>query len=246
MNQIALVLTGSDLQRLPSAAGCMLRSIANDRIARQATRRTGYDRVMDRQTLAAYDAGAETFAADWHEQPPPTDLHALIRRFFKPGATADVGAGSGREVAWLVANGFPAIGFEPSQGLLAQARSRYPNLVFESAALPELAGIPDGSFDNVLCETVLMHLARDQIAPAVSRLVSLLKPDGILYLSWRVAEADRRDQHGRLYTAFDAALVRGALRDTTTLLDEEVLSASSGNRIHRIVARRDRCAGVER
>jgi hypothetical protein len=61
---------------------------------------------MDRQTLSAYDAEAKAFAADWHEQPPPSDLHALVRRFFKPGQTADIGAGSGREVAWLAANAF--------------------------------------------------------------------------------------------------------------------------------------------
>ena len=56
--------------------------------------------------LSAYDAEAKAFAADWHEQPAPSDLHALVRRFFKPGRTADIGAGSGREVAWLAANGF--------------------------------------------------------------------------------------------------------------------------------------------
>src|SRR5262249_10145303 len=151
--------------------------------------------------------------------------------------------GSGREVAWLAANGFPATGFEPSQGLLAEARTRYPDLTFHRAALPELAGIPESSFDNVLCETVLMHLARGQIAASVGRLVALLRPDGILYLSWRVADADRRDQHGRLYTAFDAELVRGALRGMTSLLDDETISASSGARIHRIVARCSRDAG---
>jgi hypothetical protein len=32
-----------------------------------------------------------------------------------------------------------------------------------------LAGLPDGSFDNVLCETVIMHLAPAEIVPAVAR-----------------------------------------------------------------------------
>jgi hypothetical protein len=74
----------------------------------------------------------------------------------------------------------------------------------------------------------------------VKRLVSLLKPSGVLYLSWRVTEgADQRDAHGRLYTAFDAALVHGALANATLLLDEEAVSASSGKTIHRIVARRN-------
>ncbi len=163
----------------------------------------------------------------------------MVRRFFRPGPTADIGCGSGREVAWLAANGYPAIGYDPSAGLLAQARARYPRLVFEAAALPDLAGISAGTFDNVLCETVIMHLPPDLIAPSVRRLVSILKPDGILYLSWRVtAGADQRDPQGRLYAAFGKDVVLGALSRTTILLDEEVISASSGKTIHRIVARK--------
>jgi hypothetical protein len=57
---------------------------------------------MDRATLAAYDNDAAAFAQDWHEQPAPVDLQDIIRRFFiKGGVTADIGCGSGREVAWL-------------------------------------------------------------------------------------------------------------------------------------------------
>jgi SAM-dependent methyltransferase len=194
---------------------------------------------MDRTTLTAYDADAAAFAKDWHEQPPPEDLHVLVRRFFRPGLTADIGCGSGREVAWLDANGFPAVGYDASEGLLAQARTRYPRLRFEAAALPELAGIADASFDNVLCETVIMHLGRQVIAPSVRRLMGILKPGGMLYASWRVTDgADLRDAHGRLYAAFDKGLVLGELSEATILLDESVISASSGKRIHRIVTRK--------
>ncbi len=199
---------------------------------------------VDHQTLAAYDAAAASFATDWHAQSAPDDLQALVRRYFAPGPTADIGCGSGREVAWLVANGFPAVGYDPSAGLLAQARARYPQLTFARAALPELAGIADGSFANVLCETVIMHLPRDAIAPAVAGLMRVLRPGGTLYLSWRVtAGADLRDGQGRLYSAFAKDIVTGALAGGAVLLDEETVSASSGKAIHRIVAR---TSGAER
>ena len=195
---------------------------------------------MDRQTLAAYDSGAAAFANDWHAQPPPVDLQETVTRFFiRGGNTADIGCGGGREVAWLNANGFPAVGFDASEGLLAEARTRYPALSFTHAELPKLKGIATGAYDNVLCETVVMHLARDQIAASVRRLIAILKPRGILYVSWGVTEkSDQRDAHGRLYTAFDADLVRDALGGAKLLLDEAVVSASSGKRIHRIVARK--------
>jgi 2-polyprenyl-3-methyl-5-hydroxy-6-metoxy-1,4-benzoquinol methylase len=194
---------------------------------------------MDRPTLAAYEHAAEAFATDWHAQPAPTDLHVVVRRFFRPGLTADIGCGSGREVAWLCAQNFPAIGYDASEALLGEARGRYPGLSFRSAALPELKGVPESEFDNVLCETVIMHLPADLIPASARALMSILKPDGILYLSWRVTEgADQRDQHGRLYSAFSKAYVVDALASASVLLDEEVTSASSGKKIHRIVARK--------
>src|SRR4029077_14207386 len=132
---------------------------------------------------------------DWHEQPAPSDLQAVVTRFFiKGGLTADVGCGSGREVAWLDANGFFAQGFDASDGLLAGARSRYPHLKFAHAELPDLKGIAADTFDNVLCETVIMHLERLQVAPSVRLMLDITKPGGIFYLSWRVTDgADLRD-----------------------------------------------------
>ncbi|MHC2468667.1 class I SAM-dependent methyltransferase [Bradyrhizobium embrapense] len=194
---------------------------------------------MDRATLAAYDTEAAAFAQDWHEQPAPRDLQEIVGQFFiKGGATADIGCGSGREVAWLNANGFPAEGFDASEGLLAEARARYPALRFTRAELPDLSGIASGSFDNVLCETVIMHLAPTLIGPSVRRMFDIVKPGGIFYLSWRVTVGDdARDAHGRLYAAFDAALVRTELAAAELLLDAEVVSASSGKVVHRIVAR---------
>ena len=195
---------------------------------------------MDRTTLAAYDKDAAAFAKDWHEQPPPVDLYDVVTRFFvKGGTAADIGCGSGREVAWLNANGYPATGFDASDGLLAEARSRYPALPFIHAELPELSGIAADSFDNVLCETVIMHLAPSAVAPSVARMFDIAKPGGLFYLSWRVTDgADLRDAHGRLYAAFDTSIVRAQLSTATLLLDEEVVSASSGKKIHRLVAKK--------
>lgn len=200
--------------------------------------------AADRQTLAAYDKDAAAFAKDWHEQPPPVDLHEIIKRFFiAGGATADVGCGSGREVAWLNTNGFPAEGFDASDSLLVEARHRYPLFGFAHAELPGLNGIAANTFMNVLCETVIMHLDRSQIAPSVRRMFEIVKPGGILYLSWRITEGeDQRDNHGRLYAGFSPSLVRSELAAATLVFDEERVSASSEKRIHRIVA----CKTAER
>jgi SAM-dependent methyltransferase len=199
---------------------------------------------MDQSTLEAYDRQAALFVADWGAQPTPTDLQEIIRRFFRPGLTADIGCGSGRDTAWLCQNGFPAIGYDASEGLLAEARRLHPNIPFRRCALPELEGFASGAFANVLCETVIMHLAPVVIPAAVRRMLCVLESEGTLYLSWRINETGRsRDEHGRLYACFDEELVPDALNAATILLDERIRSASSGKMIRRIVARKSAVQG---
>ncbi|MHB9099064.1 MAG: class I SAM-dependent methyltransferase [Syntrophales bacterium] len=194
---------------------------------------------MDSATLNAYNQRSGAFAKEWDEQPAPADLRAVVQQYFRPGLTADVGCGSGRDTAWLSENGYPAIGFDPSEGLLNEARQRHPGVRFQCGALPDLAGAAVGGFVNVLCETVIMHLEAEIIVPSVRRLTALLETGGTLYLSWRVTEnSDRRDEHGRLYAAFDSFLVIQALSAARIVLDEEKISASSGKTVHRIVARK--------
>jgi SAM-dependent methyltransferase len=201
----------------------------------------GLDRMgqnADQKTLEAYDRDATAFAADWHAQATPTDLQAAAQKYFAPGPTADIGCGSGRDTAWLAQNGFAAIGYDSSEGLLTEARRRYPAIEFRHASLPELDGIAEQSFVNVLCETVIMHLSPAVIPAAVHQLMAILRPGGTLYLTWRVSKDDLRDKSGRLYAAFDPLLVLDQLKTAALLLNEEVESASSGKLIRRVVARK--------
>ena len=195
---------------------------------------------MDDQTLAAYDANAAAYAADWLAQDAPDDMYALLRQHFAPGPTLDVGCGAGRDTAWLAANGFDARGVDASAGLLAQARRTYPSLRFDQAVLPGLAGLERGAFQNVLCETVIMHLDPAQVGPSVRSLLALLRPGGTLYLSWRVTDdASQRDPAGRLYASFDKSLVTDALASADVILhDEERVSVSSGKRVRRLIVRK--------
>ena len=192
---------------------------------------------MDSATLAAYDSDPQAFVQRWLGEPEPADMYALFRQFFRRGPTADIGSGSGRDAAWLAANGYPTTGYDVSEGLLAQARARFPQIEFKRAALPDLAGVPDRHFDNVCCETVIMHLPREDIGPAVTRMLEILKPGGVLYLSFRIkANADHREKDGRLFTAHVNEEARGALAGLPILLDGTVPRAKGGI-IQRLVAR---------
>ena len=195
---------------------------------------------MDNKTVEAYNLSSGGYAEDWAKQPPPSDMYALLERFFRPGKKIDIGCGAGRDVAWLCNNGFDAIGVDASHGLLSQARKNFPGIRFEPATLPLLSEIKGELFQNVLCETVLMHLEKKEIPVATRSLLDLLMPGGTLYLSWRVTpEASMRDKNGRLYTSFEQDSVLQAIGTLAEILfDQEEVSASSGKIIHRVIARR--------
>ncbi|HEY4162742.1 MAG TPA: class I SAM-dependent methyltransferase [Dongiaceae bacterium] len=195
--------------------------------------------MSDAATLDAYAKGAAGYSADWLAQPAPDDLYELLATHFRVGgATADIGCGNGRDAAWLAANGYPTTGFDGSPALLAEARRHHPKIAFQTANLPALGEIT-ATFDNVVCETVIMHLPVAQIPVAVNSLKRIIRSGGVLYLSWRVTEgADVRDAAGRLYSAFPASLVTDPLQDCTTLHFADTTSLSSGKRICRIVARK--------
>lgn len=160
---------------------------------------------MDAQTAAAYERDAGRYAAGF-EGLAPADLPylALAATFFRAGETvADIGCGSGRDAAWLQAQGYAVTAYDSSAAMLAEAHRLHPGLQLAQATLPDLAEIPAGvRYRNILCSAVLMHLPAEQPLAAVFRLAELLAPGGRLVLTYRYSRLDTtRESDGRLFTS---------------------------------------------
>lgn len=195
---------------------------------------------MDQRTISAYSEKASEYSHDWLAQPEPLDMYKLLKDFFHPGLeTVDIGCGNGRDANWLSQNGFKVAGFDSSPELLSFARNRYPHIEFNQALLPALNEIQN-QYDNLLCETVIMHLPQPQIVESLKSLKRLLKKGGILYLSWRVTEGtDMRHADGRLYTAFEPDFILNQFSKSSVLHFEDKISESSGKRICRLIVSAD-------
>ena len=159
---------------------------------------------MDEPTVRAYDENAAVYAAR-HAAITPGWLYDLVDGYFhRGGATLDVGCGCGRDVAWLIAAGYPARGCDASGAMLRQARALHPDLgpdTFFGSELPDLMGLPDRAAANVLCSAVFMHLPEREQAGAASALARILAPGGRLIVTWRGSAAvAEREEDGRLYT----------------------------------------------
>lgn len=106
----------------------------------------------------------------------------------------DVGAGSGRDAAWLAALGHEVVAVEPSDAMRAEAIRRHPDprIRWIADALPSLdvvfrLGL---TFDAILLSAVWMHVAPAERARAFRKLITLLKPGGLLVLTLREGAPD--------------------------------------------------------
>lgn len=191
---------------------------------------------MDKKTQNAYFTNAQLYSDDWLAQPEPSDMYEILKKYFHAGGeTADIGCGNGRDANWMSKNGFQVCGFDYSEDLLKIGSELFPQIKFSKATFPKLNEIKN-QFDNILCETVIMHLPKEQIIPAIQSLKRILKVGGMLYLSWRVTEGeDARHKDGRLYSAFEPEYILKEFNKKDILHFEDKISASSAKRVCRLI-----------
>jgi SAM-dependent methyltransferase len=145
--------------------------------------------------VAAYDAQAERLAAEYEEL-DPTDYRATFASLLPSGVdllALDVGAGSGRDAAWLSGLGFDVVAAEPSTGMRGVGSRTHPDAKIRwlDDRLPALnASHALGlSFDVILLSAVWQHVAPGDRRRAFRKLVTLLKPGGLLVLTLRFGPA---------------------------------------------------------
>ena len=142
-----------------------------------------------------YDANADA-AATRYEGVLPERLHGWLADLLPttPAAALDVGAGSGRDAAWLSSRGYDVVAVEPSPRMRTIARERHtePGIRWLADSLPALRRtVKTGlAFDVILLSAVWMHVAPSDRARAFRKLVNLLKPGGLIALSLRHGPAE--------------------------------------------------------
>jgi SAM-dependent methyltransferase len=144
--------------------------------------------------IPPYDHGVAEFAAKF-ETLSPDALWAHVRDLIpaRPGAIAlDIGAGSGRDAAWLASLGMTAVAAEPADQRLRLGRLLHPELRWLEDRLPDLTFVNrlGLSFDIVLLSAVWMHLRPTDRPRAFRKMATLLKPGGLLLMTLRHGPAE--------------------------------------------------------
>jgi SAM-dependent methyltransferase len=164
---------------------------------------------MDAATARFYEQNAADIAGRYEAVASPVERY--FGTSFAAGAKVlDIGSGSGRDAARLLAKGFDAYGVEPSLALRQASVNAHPELRnrLDGASMPDL-GLPfGGGFDGILCSAVLMHVPDHEMFDAALSIRSLLKVHGRLLLSLPLSRGDglnqERDANGRLFKDYKA------------------------------------------
>lgn len=105
------------------------------------------------------------------------------------GVVLDVGAGTGRDVAWLAARGHRVVAVEPSSAMRAEGRSRHMDsgIDWVDDRLPKLSRVLARSliFDLILLSAVWMHIPSSHRPQAFRVLCDLLRPGGVVAITLR-------------------------------------------------------------
>lgn len=141
--------------------------------------------------VLGYDAEAGALSARY-EQLRAEEVHAAFLDLLPAGAdrlALDIGAGSGRDAAWLRGLGYEVVAVEPARGMreAGQLRHKDEGIRWLDDRLPALAATHrlGLAFDVVLLSGVLMHLPPDERPRAFRKIATLLKPGGLLLFSVR-------------------------------------------------------------
>jgi SAM-dependent methyltransferase len=114
-----------------------------------------------------------------------------------PALVLDVGAGTGRDAAWLTQLGHDVIAVEPSAAMRTEGEKRHSahGLRWVADRLPALPSVHrlGLAFDLILLSAVWQHVAPGERERAMRKLLALLRPGGVLVLTLRhgPAEAER-------------------------------------------------------
>ena len=108
----------------------------------------------------------------------------------QPLHVLDIGAGTGRDAAWIAERGHNVVAVEPSQSMLKVAQKFHAksNVTWVQDRLPDLpaTAFATGFFDIIVLNAVWMHIAPQDRDAALARIKSLLRPSGSVFATMRL------------------------------------------------------------
>ena len=164
---------------------------------------------MNNKTIDYYNANAAVIAAGTEN----ADMSECRERFLGymtlGEAILDAGCGSGRDMIAFRDAGYNVSGFDASEELCRIATEKT-GIPVRQMRFEELEG--EAEYDGIWACASLLHVARADLPDVMNRLHRLLKPDGILYASFKYGSGERVKE-GRYFCDFTEESCRSLLEE---------------------------------
>jgi SAM-dependent methyltransferase len=180
--------------------------------------------MADKSTLDFYAANAATYVQHGDDQPGER-LLAFIGALPAGSRVLELGAGSGRDAAHMLAHGLVIDPTDASPDLAAEAEKRLGQTV-RQMRFDELEAV--ATYDAVWASASLLHAPASELTDDLRRIHRALRQGGLFVASFKAGSGEGRDSFGRYYNYPDDKTLLTHYRAAAGWADLQ-LEASTGS-----------------
>ena len=151
------------------------------------------------KTIDYYNKHAEEFTASTFEVDMESLYQPFLAELLEGARILDVGCGSGRDTLAFKKKGYQVDAIDYSEELVKKA-SRLTGIPIKLKSFYEIDDYE--AYDGIWACASLLHCERNHLKEVIGKLVSALKPNGVLYMSFKYGNGDRQKE-GRQFTDLD-------------------------------------------
>jgi len=141
-------------------------------------------------------------------------------------ATSD--AAPGKIARYLRDRGAQTVGIDLSAGMIENARRLNPDIEFVQGDMRALDAVADSAFAGIVAAYAIVNIPRDELPLVLREFRRILRPDGILLLSFHVGDEVRpiTDLHGTPveldFFFYPPATVKALMADAGFTIDDSI------------------------
>lgn len=142
----------------------------------------------------------------------------FLSKFAKSGRVLDAGCGSGRDAYAFKMLGYQVDAFDSSAEMVKSAR-KLVGIDIQQTTFQSFKSEP--VYDAIWAYASLLHVPYAELPLALGNLSAALKPDGILFASFKLGDGEVTREDGRLFSMMTEERFRTILQDVPDLQLQE-------------------------
>ncbi len=196
-----------------------------------------------KNSIETYNKYAKIYADYTNQKSFQYQINKFITSLPKKAKILDIGCGAGRDVVYFTEENCEAIGIDISEGLLQEARERYPNAKFEKMDFTKTT-FPNELFDGLWCMASLSDVPKLKTTEVLNEFNRILKNNGIIFIATKEGEGEKiiskkkYNNSPRFYSFFKEEELHNLLTKTNFEVVSSDVADDSGTKWIEIFARK--------